>query len=114
MSFSQLDISTHTLHSAVNLTTGFSSTPMNRDAMSGYALLIKTTINTTTSSVVYNLQASIDGTTYVGIDGSTTTVSSTGNLLYDVDTPHYSYVLVQCTATTAHFNVTITARAIRI
>lgn len=115
MSITTREAVTYTLYStSAALTAGFTSTSFNKDFMSSYAVLAKITINTTTSSVVMALEASIDGTNYKGIDGSTTTVSSTGLTMWEYRWPAHNYVRMFCTATTANFNATITARSLEL
>lgn len=108
----------HILYSTtVASTAGFVSSSMNRNFMSGYSVLIKTTMNTTTGSIVYNLQGSIEDTTtsYVDIADSTITVSETGSTMYNVSSPFYNFVRVNCTATsTPNFNVSIISRSVEL
>lgn len=115
MSVTTREYVSHTLFStAAALTAGFTSTAINRDFMHGYCIAANITVNTTTSSVVMSIEASIDGSSYKGIDGSTTTVSSTGMTMWEYQNPFHSYARVLCTATTANFNATITARSVEL
>lgn len=115
MSVTTREAVTYTLYStSAALTAGFTSTSLNKDFMSGYCVAANITVNTTTSSIVMALEASIDGTNYKGIDGSTTTVSTTGMTMWEYQFPAHNYARFFCTATTANFNATITARSVEL
>lgn len=113
MSVTTRDIGSHSLYSASSITAGFNSTSINRDVMDGFNVVANITSNTTTSIGYFWLEASIDNSTYVDISNSTSTVSETGSIMWDVAMPYYNYVRVQSTLTTANIDCVITARSVR-
>lgn len=106
------DILNYNLYSGSTISAGFNSSSINRDQMDGFCIVANFAFNTTTSIVYAHLQASIDDSIYVNIANSTSTVSSAGQVMWDVAMPYYSYVRVQTTMTTANIDCTITARSV--
>lgn len=113
MSVSTRDIVNHTLYSGATISAGFNSTSINRDVMDGFNIVANLAFNTTTSIAYMWLAASIDDSNYIDIANSTSTVSSAGQVMWDVAMPYYNYVRVESTLTTANIDCTITARSVR-
>lgn len=113
MSVTTRDIVSHTLYSANTVSAGFNSTSINRDSMDGFCIMANVRVNTTTSIIQFNLAASIDDSVYVDITDSTSTVTTTGQIMWNVQFPYYNYVRVESTMTTANIDCTITARSVR-
>jgi hypothetical protein len=108
-----VDFKTHILRAADTATAGFNSSDINRDFMSGYCIVANVTDATSTlANCHFNLAASIDGMNYSDIAGSTLTVTTTDNLMWDVAMPFYSYVRVESTMTAGKITCAISGRSI--
>lgn len=74
--------------------TNTSSAIALKGAVDGYSIVSKLTEEVATLGGTAYLQMSHDGTTFVTISGTTATIAGTGNHVWVVSDPHYSYVRI--------------------
>lgn len=109
------DITDYILLASTTVTAGIESSVLNRDLMSGYCIFAA--ISNWTSTVAglnFHLEASIDGSRYAPITGTTATVESAQHIIWEYDRPYHNYVKVISTMTAGQITLDIKARAVRI
>lgn len=96
------------------MTSGINTTHMRMDRMAGFCIYGSFVEITNLQQCRFNLAASIDSISWTDLTGSTATVLSTMDYMWNISQPFYNYVRIESTLTGGSLLANIKGRAIKI